>query len=128
MAYEEGERDFVVSTDFELQRSFKMHNLTPGIKFLQHNFEIENKDGNKDTITSTLCEYGTPIGSGGYTAMARLVGIPCAVGKSSSVATIAIRMVLQKAEVLFSSTSPSLTALHVEQILNPQHSSSKKRG
>jgi len=58
MAYEEGERDFV---------------------FLQHNFEIENKDGSRDTITSTLCEYGTPIGSGGYSAMAKLVGIPCGV-------------------------------------------------
>ncbi|KAI4165717.1 MAG: hypothetical protein LQ342_000659 [Letrouitia transgressa] len=67
MAYEEGERDFV---------------------FLQHKFEIENKDGSKDTITSTLCEYGTPIGSGGYSAMAKLVGIPCGVGKSSSVVTI----------------------------------------
>ncbi|KAL6719700.1 saccharopine dehydrogenase (NADP+, L-glutamate-forming) [Lecanora helva] len=55
MAYEDGERDLV---------------------FLQHNFEIESKDGKKDTITSTLCEYGKPIGSGGYSAMAKLVGIP----------------------------------------------------
>ena len=62
--------------------------LIPGVKFLQHNFEIENKDGSKDTVTSTLCEYGAPIGSGGYSAMARLVGIPCAVGKSSSVSII----------------------------------------
>jgi hypothetical protein len=60
--------------------------LTPGVKFLQHNFEIENKDGSRDTITSTLCEYGTPIGSGGYSAMAKLVGITCGVGKSSGVA------------------------------------------
>ncbi|OXV10123.1 hypothetical protein Egran_02113 [Elaphomyces granulatus] len=67
MAYEEGERDFV---------------------FLQHNFEVENQDGSRDTITSTLCEYGTPIGSSGYSAMAKLVGIPCGVGKSSSVTTI----------------------------------------
>ncbi|KAI1877036.1 uncharacterized protein JN550_001108 [Neoarthrinium moseri] len=58
MAYEEGERDFV---------------------FLQHKFDIENKDGSKDIITSTLCEYGAPIGSGGYSAMAKLVGIPCAI-------------------------------------------------
>lgn len=53
----------------------------------KHHFEIENKDGNKDTITSTLCEYGAPIRSG-YTAMAKLVGIPCGVGKSSCVVTI----------------------------------------
>ncbi|RVX71923.1 Saccharopine dehydrogenase [NADP(+), L-glutamate-forming] [Exophiala mesophila] len=58
MAYEEGERDLV---------------------FLQHYFEVENKDGSKDVITSTLCEYGAPIGSGGYSAMAKLVGIPCGV-------------------------------------------------
>ncbi|KAL2756179.1 hypothetical protein ACRALDRAFT_1063812 [Sodiomyces alcalophilus JCM 7366] len=58
MAYEEGERDLV---------------------FLQHYFEIENKDGSKEVLTSTLCEYGAPVGSGGYTAMAKLVGIPCGV-------------------------------------------------
>jgi saccharopine dehydrogenase (NADP+, L-glutamate forming) len=58
MAFEEGERDLV---------------------FLQHYFEIENKDGSKNDITSTLVEYGAPIGSGGYSAMARLVGVPCAV-------------------------------------------------
>lgn len=53
------------------------------LQFLQHYFEIENKDGSKNAITSTLCEYGAPVGSGGYTAMARLVGVPCGVGKSS---------------------------------------------
>ncbi|KAI9171637.1 Saccharopine dehydrogenase [NADP(+), L-glutamate-forming] [Paramyrothecium foliicola] len=58
MAFEEGERDLV---------------------FLQHYFEVENKDGSNDVITSTLCEYGAPIGSGGYSAMAKLVGVPCAV-------------------------------------------------
>ncbi|KAH8646244.1 Saccharopine dehydrogenase [Xylariales sp. PMI_506] len=58
MAYEEGERDLV---------------------FLQHLFEIENKDGSRNTITSTLCEYGAPIGSGGYSAMAKTVGVPCGV-------------------------------------------------
>ncbi|KAI9709707.1 MAG: Saccharopine dehydrogenase [NADP(+), L-glutamate-forming] [Bogoriella megaspora] len=64
MQYEKGERDLVL---------------------LQHKFEIENKDGSRETRTSTLCEYGAPTGSGDYSAMARLVGIPCAVGKSSSV-------------------------------------------
>lgn len=58
MKYEKGERDFVM---------------------LQHKFEIEHKDGSKETRTSTLCEYGEPEGSGGYSAMAKLVGVPCAV-------------------------------------------------
>lgn len=43
---------------------------------LQHKFEIEHADGTKETRTSTLCEYGDP---NGYSAMARLVGIPCGV-------------------------------------------------
>jgi saccharopine dehydrogenase (NADP+, L-glutamate forming) len=55
MQFEEGERDFVM---------------------LQHKFLIENKDGSKETRTSTLAEYGDPKG---YTAMAKLVGVPCAV-------------------------------------------------
>ncbi|KAH9909985.1 Saccharopine dehydrogenase [Xylariomycetidae sp. FL2044] len=55
MQYEEGERDLVV---------------------LQHRFEIENKDGSRETRTSTLCEYGDPKG---YSAMAKLVGMPCGV-------------------------------------------------
>ncbi|KAF2425294.1 putative Saccharopine dehydrogenase [Tothia fuscella] len=55
MAYEEGERDLVI---------------------LQHRFEIENQDGSKETRTSTLVENGDPKG---YSAMAKLVGIPCGV-------------------------------------------------
>ncbi|KAI9679067.1 MAG: Saccharopine dehydrogenase [NADP(+), L-glutamate-forming] [Trizodia sp. TS-e1964] len=43
---------------------------------LQHKFEIEHKDGSKETKTSTLVDYGDPKG---YTAMAKLVGVPCAV-------------------------------------------------
>ncbi|PYI22454.1 saccharopine dehydrogenase [Aspergillus japonicus CBS 114.51] len=43
---------------------------------LQHRFEIEHKDGSKETRTSTLCEYGVP---GGYSAMAKTVGVPCGV-------------------------------------------------
>ncbi|KFG86053.1 saccharopine dehydrogenase [Metarhizium anisopliae] len=54
MQFEEGERDMVM---------------------LQHKFEIEHKDGSKETRTSTLVEYGDST----YSAMARLVGIPCAV-------------------------------------------------
>ncbi|PGH10620.1 saccharopine dehydrogenase [NADP+, L-glutamate-forming] [Polytolypa hystricis UAMH7299] len=55
MQYEAGERDMVM---------------------LQHRFEIENKDGSKETRTSTLVDYGDPKG---YSSMARLVGVPCAV-------------------------------------------------
>ncbi|TAQ86905.1 hypothetical protein B7494_g4758 [Chlorociboria aeruginascens] len=51
MQFEEGERDLVM---------------------LQHKFEIEYKDGKKETKTSTLCEYGAPVGSNGYSAMAKL--------------------------------------------------------
>jgi saccharopine dehydrogenase (NADP+, L-glutamate forming) len=51
MQYEKGERDLV---------------------FLQHRFEIENKDGSKETRTSTLVDYGDP---NGYSAMAKLVGV-----------------------------------------------------
>lgn len=56
--YFEGERDFVM---------------------LQHKFRIEWADGKKEMRTSTLTAYGEPTGSGGYSAMARLVGVPCAV-------------------------------------------------
>ncbi|KAI8388865.1 saccharopine dehydrogenase [Radiomyces spectabilis] len=55
MQYEEGERDMV---------------------FLQHRFEIELKDGTKQTRTSTLVEYGKV---GGYSAMAKTVGVPCGI-------------------------------------------------
>lgn len=55
MQYEAGERDMVL---------------------LQHKFEIEHRDGSRETRTSTLVEYGDPEG---YSAMAKLVGVPCAV-------------------------------------------------
>jgi saccharopine dehydrogenase (NADP+, L-glutamate forming) len=55
MQFEEGERDLVM---------------------LQHKFGIEHKDGSKETRTSTLVEYGDPKG---YSAMAKLVGVPCGV-------------------------------------------------
>jgi saccharopine dehydrogenase (NADP+, L-glutamate forming) len=55
MQYEPGERDMVM---------------------LQHKFEIEHKDGRKETRTSTLCDYVNPKG---YSSMARLVGVPCGV-------------------------------------------------
>ena len=55
MQYGSGERDLVM---------------------LQHKFEIEHKDGSKETRTSTLCDYGDP---NGYSSMAKLVGVPCAI-------------------------------------------------
>jgi len=55
MQFEEGERDLLM---------------------LQHKFQIEHQNGIKEWRTSTLCEYGDPKGS---TAMAKLVGVPCAV-------------------------------------------------
>ncbi|RDA86999.1 hypothetical protein CP532_6732 [Ophiocordyceps camponoti-leonardi (nom. inval.)] len=57
MQYGEGERDLVM---------------------LQHKFEVELKDGTKQTRLSTLCDYGSTE-PGGYSAMAKLVGVPCAV-------------------------------------------------
>lgn len=38
---------------------------------LQHKFEVELKDGTKQTRLSTLCEYGSTE-PGGYSAMAKL--------------------------------------------------------
>ncbi|KAL5362622.1 saccharopine dehydrogenase [Aspergillus floccosus] len=57
MQFGEGERDIVI---------------------LQHKFEVELKDGTKQTRTSTLVEYGS-TDPNGYSAMAKLVGVPCAV-------------------------------------------------
>lgn len=58
MQYGKGERDLV---------------------FLQHQFDIEWKDGKKETKTSTLIDYGAQIGSGKPSSMAKLVGVPCGV-------------------------------------------------
>lgn len=55
MQYEEGERDCVI---------------------LQHKFGIEWANGETETRTSTLVDIGDP---NGYSSMAKLVGIPCAV-------------------------------------------------
>ncbi|RDH30624.1 Saccharopine dehydrogenase [Aspergillus welwitschiae] len=59
MAYEPGERDMII---------------------LQHAFDIEWVDGSKEKRTSTLVEYGEPTAPGSRSAMAKLVGLPCAVG------------------------------------------------
>ncbi|MEN8152447.1 MAG: saccharopine dehydrogenase C-terminal domain-containing protein [Acidobacteriota bacterium] len=44
---------------------------------LKHKFIVENRDGSKDQITSTLVDFGIP---GGDTAMARTVSLPLAIG------------------------------------------------
>ena len=59
-----------------------VYKVDAGLKMLQHKFEIEHNDGRRETKTSTLCECGAPTGSGSYSAMAKLVGVPCGVGKS----------------------------------------------
>jgi hypothetical protein len=46
-------------------------NMTLILRRLQHKFEVELKDGTKQTRTSTLCEYGSAE-PGGYSAMAKL--------------------------------------------------------
>ena len=55
MQYEEGERELVC---------------------LQHKFGIEWANGETEIRTSTLVDYGSPDG---YSSMAKLVGVPCAV-------------------------------------------------
>lgn len=59
MAYQPGERDMIV---------------------LQHIFDIKHADGSVEKRSSTLVEYGEPLGPGYRSAMAKLVGLPCAVG------------------------------------------------
>lgn len=59
MAYQPGERDMIV---------------------LQHIFDIQHADGSAEKRSSTLVEYGEPLGPGHRSAMAKLVGLPCAVG------------------------------------------------
>lgn len=44
--------------------------------YLQHTFVVERADGKVETITSVLDEQGSP---NGYSAMARLVGVPCGI-------------------------------------------------
>jgi len=52
---------------------------------LQHKFGITWVDGNTETRTSTLCEYGEPTSATSKSAMAKLVGVPLG---------IAVKMVL----------------------------------
>lgn len=54
--YKDGERDMII---------------------LKHTFIIQNRDGSKDKMTSTLIDYGIPNGD---SSMARTVSLPMAVG------------------------------------------------
>ncbi|PWN31032.1 putative chimeric spermidine synthase/saccharopine reductase [Jaminaea rosea] len=54
-AYADGERDMVM---------------------LQHRFEVTTKSGEQKVMTSSLLDYGHPMG---HSSMARLVGVPCGV-------------------------------------------------
>ena len=44
---------------------------------MRHKFLVENKDGDRDFITSTMIDYGIPHGD---SAMARTVSLPLAIG------------------------------------------------
>jgi saccharopine dehydrogenase-like NADP-dependent oxidoreductase len=44
---------------------------------LRHKFVVENKDGSRDFITSTMIDYGIPHGD---SSMARTVSLPLAIG------------------------------------------------
>ncbi|TVY67403.1 Saccharopine dehydrogenase [NADP(+),L-glutamate-forming] [Lachnellula suecica] len=59
-----------------LEKKMQFEKDERDLVMLQHKFEIKNKDGSKETRTSTLVEYGDPKG---YSAMAKLVGVPCGV-------------------------------------------------
>lgn len=59
-----------------LERKMQFEKNERDMVLLQHKFEIEHKDGSREKRTSTLVEYGDPKG---YSAMAKLVGVPCAV-------------------------------------------------
>ncbi|KAK5692793.1 saccharopine dehydrogenase (NADP+, L-glutamate-forming) [Elasticomyces elasticus] len=59
-----------------LERKMQYEPHERDMVMLQHKFGIEHKNGQKETRTSTLCEFGV---LGGYSAMAKTVGVPAAV-------------------------------------------------
>ncbi len=59
-----------------LEQKMQFEKDERGFLMLQHKFEVENKDGSKETRTSTMVEYGDPKG---YSPMTKLVGVPCGV-------------------------------------------------
>lgn len=59
LRYGEGERDLVL---------------------LHHELGLRRRDGREELLTSSLVEYGAPVGSSGHSAMAKTVGTPAALG------------------------------------------------
>lgn len=59
-----------------LEKKMQYEGEERDLVMLQHKFGIEHADGKKETRTATLVEYGEPKG---YSAMAKLVGVPCGV-------------------------------------------------
>ncbi|KAK1654179.1 saccharopine dehydrogenase [Colletotrichum phormii] len=60
----------------ELERLLSYQSGERDLVMLQHKFIVEWKDGSRETITSTLELFGEP---GGYSAMARTVGVTCGI-------------------------------------------------
>jgi saccharopine dehydrogenase-like NADP-dependent oxidoreductase len=59
-----------------LEKLMQYENGEQDLVYLQHTFIVERADGKTETITSVLDEQGAPSG---YSAMARLVGVPCGI-------------------------------------------------
>ncbi|KIJ53533.1 hypothetical protein M422DRAFT_201755 [Sphaerobolus stellatus SS14] len=90
MKYEPGERDLVM---------------------LQHKFIVQWKDGSEQTLTSTLEQYGNPIG---HSAMALTVGVPCG---------IAVQLVLDSVI-----KTPGILAPYTKEICDPLREKLEQEG
>jgi len=64
----------MLSNRMQLKLAFKKGEID--LLLLRHKFIVENKDGSKDMITSTLIDYGIPNGD---SSMARTVSLPMAI-------------------------------------------------
>lgn len=104
MAYEEGERDLVMLqhkfiVEWADGKTVSISSLPPYCRrFIEIFFYLQ------DVITSTLEAYGE---RGGYSAMARTVGVPCG---------IAVQLVLDGEPAL---TKPGVHAPYTKEICDP---------
>lgn len=64
----------MLSNRMQVKLAFKKGEID--LLLLRHKFIVENKDGSKDMITSTLIDYGIPNGD---SSMARTVSLPMAI-------------------------------------------------
>ncbi|MBU2445304.1 MAG: saccharopine dehydrogenase NADP-binding domain-containing protein [Bacteroidetes bacterium] len=64
----------MLSNRMQAKLAFKKGEID--LLLLRHKFIVENKDGSKDMITSTLIDYGIPNGD---SSMARTVSLPMAI-------------------------------------------------